>query len=587
MSEMAKTMTFVAVAAVALTAAYVSQPTITEMDVQSLRGENLTKGFNDPDAAKQMRIVRVNEDTATMREFEVAEEDNLWTIPSKDGYPADAEQQMALAGTSLMDLEILRVASNSAADHEQYGVVDPLSPKLGAGQKGVGTRVTMSDIHDEPLVDLIVGHEVKDAENQHYVREADRDAVYVVEIDPTKLSTNFEDWIEKDLLHINPWDIRQVEIKDYSAELVPVMTNQGLAVQIAWDPRAEMILGYDDKSGKWTAEQLREFNSSSEPYVDAPLSDDQELNTEKLDALKTALDDLRIVDVVRKPAGLSGDLKAGQDFLSNTEAKQDLRSRGFAAVTERRGSDDEIISSEGEVICTMNNGLEYVLRFGDLQVAEGGSGQQPLEGETDAAAAGPKQGVHRYLFVMARFNEAAVPKPDLQALPALPEDTPAAPDSSESASDGEAASAAGANDRLSDESAAESVTTADGEVATTDKVDQTESTEAPAGAAEDTSDKDTELARIIAERKQIEAENQQKLDQYQALLKQGRARVNELNARFSDWYYVVSNDEFQKIRLGRDDVIKKKDAAVAFPATGIGAPGQPFPGFPSIPGAGS
>jgi hypothetical protein len=72
MNEMAKTMAFVAVAAVALAAAYVSRPTISEVDIGSLVGNNLTKGFSDPDAAKRLKIARFNEDTATLREFEVA-----------------------------------------------------------------------------------------------------------------------------------------------------------------------------------------------------------------------------------------------------------------------------------------------------------------------------------------------------------------------------------------------------------------------------------------------------------------------------------------------------------------------------------
>ena len=47
---------------------------------------------------------------------------------------------------------------------------------------------------------------------------------------------------------------------------------------------------------------------------------DEELNTAKLDELKTALDDLKIVDVSRKPAGLSADLKAAADFTTKSEA---------------------------------------------------------------------------------------------------------------------------------------------------------------------------------------------------------------------------------------------------------------------------
>ena len=56
---------------------------------------------------------------------------------------------------------------------------------------------------------------------------------------------------------------------------------------------------------------------------------DEELNEETLNALKNALDDLKIVDVKRKPQGLSENLKAGEDFMNNREALQDLIVEGF------------------------------------------------------------------------------------------------------------------------------------------------------------------------------------------------------------------------------------------------------------------
>ena len=598
MTELSKTMVFVAVAIVSMIAALVTRPTSTELDVRSLVGENLTKKFSDPDAAKQLRIVRFNEDTATLREFEVAESDGLWTIPSKSGYPADAERQMAEAATCLMDREVLGVASENAADHEQFGVIDPLSPKLSAGQKGVGTRVVMADIRGEPLVDLIIGRKVKDSDTQRYVREAARDLVYVVEIDPEKLSTNFENWIEQDLLKINPWDLRQVDIKDYSASLEPVLTNQGLAIQVSWDPRAEMTLAYDDQQAQWTATRLREFQPDKKDYADFQLGDDEELNTEKLDGLKTALDDLRIVDVVRKPAGLSGDLKAGGDFLNNPEARQDLRSRGFAALPARNGRGQEIISTDGEVICTMRNGAEYVLRFGDLQLTDGESASGETasadgkDGESVSASkekAASKEGVHRYLFVMARFNEDAVAKPQLEKLPELPGDSKDVAgeieDSAGESITGDAASVGVEEVKPDDESASENA-----------DEDEGDSDGASASADGDQTQSDEALAKAIAERKRIEEENQRKLEEYQDTLKQGREAVQSLNARFGDWYYVVANDVFQKIRLGRDDVIQKKekkDAAAGESASAsgntsdFGAPGQQVPGLPPIPATGS
>lgn len=604
MSETAKTMTFLAVAAVALLAGWVSRPASVEVNVASRVGEDLTPSFTDPAEAKQLKIVEFNEDSATLREFEVAEQDGLWTIPSKNGYPADAERQMAEAATSLMDRKILEIASESAADHEQYGVIDPLSPKLEVGQKGVGTHVTISDLQDKPLVDVIIGREVKGTtNNQHYVREANRDIVYIVEVDPTKLSTNFENWIEKDLLKLNAWDIQDVAIKDYTATLDPVLTQGGIKIGVSWDPRSELKLAYSDTDGKWAAEELKVFDKDTKNYVDYKLADDEELNNEKLDSLKTALDDLTIVDVDRKPAGLSADLKAGVDFLDNPEAQKDLLSLGFATVGARDGSGGpELMSTQGEEIVTMKDGVEYVLRFGDLRLDTSGADSKKSDAEhpadataADKAKAGDKN-VQRYLFAMARFNEAAVKKPELAPLPPLPEEAPAEP--AKESPEAESASSlqpAGATTAAEAASAAETKAKPE----TTSEEPSAESEPAkPAAATADESAAEkpaveeapkhsAEYDRVLAERKRIETENKRKQDEYEALLKKGRQEVADLNLRFGDWYFVVSNDTFQKVRLGKDDVFKKKDAKAADKDTSAaGAPGTAVPGLPTLPGAG-
>ena len=76
--------------------------------------------------------------------------------------------------------------------------------------------------------------------------------------------------------------------------------------------------------------------------------------------------------------------------------------------------------------------------------------------------------------------------------------------------------------------------------------------------------------------------------EYEALTKKGQDAVKDLNLRFGDWYFVVNDDVFQKIRVGRDKVIKKKEAkgeGAASPAAR--APGGVIPGLPGgIPSAG-
>lgn len=610
MSENAKTMAFVGIGMAALVVALVARPSAARLNKEDLVGVNLTKKFTNPDDAKRIKIIKFNEDTATLREFEAGEgPGGLWTMPSKDGYPADAKQQMSQASMSLKDCNILFVQSEDRADHELYGVIEP-STALKPGQKGVGARVTLLDSNNDPLVDLIIGKERKESEGQYYVREVGRDVVYVIKIDPTKLSTQFEDWIEKDLLKLDAWDLSQIEVKDYSVELVAdVGPNGQLVPVIDWNRRADMTLAYNDKDAKWEALKLQSYDPKKKQYVDFTITEDEELNTTSLNDLKSALDDLKIVDVVRKPKGLSEDLKAGDDFLNNVEARRDLILRGFLATSDPSGQNMEFISSDGEVIATLKNGAEYVLRFGNLNTgAEGEQGKPAGEGKPEDKGSAHSD-VHRYLFVMARMNEAAVKQPELQTLPDLPPDAAAAADAKpEGEADAAAATDAAKQEPAAGEEkqktetdkpadAAAQTDTKDAATDTKDAVDKPENPkEESAEAGKEGSDKENkqkEVARIMAERKRIEDENQRKQAEYQDTLKAGHEKVKELNLRFGDWYFVVDNDVFNKLRLGREGVVKKKGAKeganqVSPPGGLPGAlPGGGIPGLPPIPGAGS
>jgi hypothetical protein len=620
MSENAKTITFLVVGLVAIALGLATAPSSAELDKNTLVGKNLTEKFSTPEIARRLRVVRFDEDTAKPREFEVAEQNGLWSIPSKDNYPADAAKQMAEAATSLIDRKILGVVSDSSGDHEQYGVIDPMTPKLEPGTKGVGTRVTMSDEGGKPIVDLIVGKAVRDADKQRYVRLAGQDVVYVIEIDPSKLSTNFEDWIEKDLLKLHSYDLQEVKIKDYSAELVPVMTQEGPRFRPTWDPHSEMTLKYADApEAKWSAEAIRVFDPKKGDYVDYKLAPDEELNDESLNALKSALEDLKIVDVVHKPQGLSNDLKAGADFMKNDQRLRQLASKGFTPAVTKEGGPLELVSSDGEVTATMKNGTKYVLRFGNLTTVEGGQekdekapaakdakpdakdAKDAKNAKTEKGDKGDK-GVHRYLFVMTEFDENSVKKPELKKLPDLPAGkTDAKPADAAKADKPKEGANAKAGEKPADAKKADADAKKDEAKKAEEAVKKDEKKDDAAkkseaakkdGAKKDDAKKDgpaadAEAEKIAAERKMIEAENQKKLDDYQAQLKKGRENVKDLNLRFGDWYFVVNDDVFRKIRLSKDKVVKKKekkaDAAAAPGAPGAAPAG--IPGLPQIPGA--
>ncbi|NBV47198.1 MAG: DUF4340 domain-containing protein, partial [Planctomycetia bacterium] len=137
---------------------------------------------------------------------------------------ADAKDQLAAAATELIERPVLDVVSDSPGDHETYGVIEPDPEKVKVGMTGVGQLVEIRDASGNKLARLIVGKEDKrpagagpsSGRSLRFVRRAGQDRVYRVELDTSKFTTKFDDWIEKDLLKISPWDVRRLTLDDSS-----------------------------------------------------------------------------------------------------------------------------------------------------------------------------------------------------------------------------------------------------------------------------------------------------------------------------------------------------------------------------------
>lgn len=540
-NENTKTLSFLAAAAAVLLIAWAARPTPPQTDPNSEVGKFIAPDFQDPLAAASMEIIDYDEETATAKHFKVAQVDGVWSLPSHYNYPADGEKQLANAAASLIDLEILLAIPVRPADRELYGVVDPTEASPGA--VGVGKRVTLADKSNKKLLELIIGKEVKGQQGLRYVRVPGRDVVYHVRINPNKLTTRFADWIEDDLLKLNAWDIQRIIIDDYTID-----ERTGERVQ-----KEVVRLRYDDAEAKWSLDDLAEG---------------EELDTSKLNDLKNAIDDLKIVDVRRKPSGLSRDLRTEEGIQLDQQALLSLASRGFYFL-----QDGYLHSNQGEVVVTMKDGVEYVLRFGEIArgtetaEAEGAAeGEEGTDGEESETA--PSSGPNRYLFVTAAFNPDVIPKPELEPLPEAPAEQS---NGAEAEGEGEAADGAAAteDENAGDDAAEETAGVESSDEASTDEADSLAADGAAASEDENAGDDDTaeEADSLAAERKRIEQENQRKQSEYEKKLEEGQQRVKELNDRFADWYYVISNDVFEKIHLSRSQVIA---AAEPGEATGEG-----------------
>ncbi len=489
MNENVKTMCFVGAAVAVLLVAWTTRPAPYAYNVDSEIGKEFFPKFSDPLTAASMEITEYDEKTATEKPFKVAKAGGIWSLPSKLNYPADAERQLAEAAVSIMGLKKLSIKDKDPGNHAMYGVVDP--SQISSGATGVGKRVTLRDASDKILAQFIIGNQVDKEKHPdlRYIRVPKQDVVYTVVVKSNRLTTKFEDWIEEDLLKLNSWDIREVDLHNYSIDEVNRRINEG----------EQLKLTYNDKDSKWSL---------------AGLAAGEELNTEKINAMKNSLDDLKIVDVERKPLGLSRELTQQEGIQLDMQGMLSLQRRGFFIV------DNQLLSNEGEITCRMKDGVQYVLRFGEIAAGteeaaekkdEPAAGDETASDETTGDATGDadstESGANRFIFVTAQFNPELIPPPELKPLPGDAAPQPAAAD-------------------------------------------------APAEAGEKAAEADQAKETTDAERKRIEEENKKAQEEYDKKIEEGKKRVDELNRRFADWYYVISDKVYRSIHLSRADMVK-------------------------------
>jgi hypothetical protein len=350
------TLAFLVVALAAAAAALWLEPKTSSRGVFNDQGEAFYPGFKDPLACKTLEVVAYDEATATARPFKVEFRNHRWVLPSHFNYPADARDRLAKTAAALMDLKKDIIRSDSVSDHATFGVIDPMDSKA-TSLTGRGKRVTLRDEKGTLLADFILGKPVEGKPGYRYVRLPGQKRTYAVKTDADP-SANFEDWIETDLLKLSASELRKITINSYS-----------INEELGQLDNAERLVLTKDKD-KWTLEGGRRPKAAA------------------IEALTTALDNLKIVGVQPKPAALTKDLKTQAGITLSLDAIMSLRQKGFF-VTQT----GQLLSNEGELIIETSKGLLYTLRFGEVAPGE------------PASTGDDKTRERRYLFITVSYSE--------------------------------------------------------------------------------------------------------------------------------------------------------------------------------------
>ena len=175
----------------------------------------------------------------------------------------------------------------------------------------------------------------------------------------------------------------------------------------------------------------------------------------------------------------------------------------------------DIYSANGELLVTLEDGVQYKLRFGNI------AGISPTESESEEV----ETGVNRYLLVTTQVDESQFPVPAMRPIPNSVEELKA----------------------------------------TLAKENSSENTEEKAADPDQELTEEEWQERLEAEQEIITKENRRMMDERKNLLAEAKRRADELNQRFTDWYYVIPEETYSMLRIKRDQILANANGAGPVP----------------------
>ncbi len=338
----------------------------------------------DTSAVRSISIARFDADRNGVDRIDLRRSGEKWIIPARKNFIATNAEQISRVVNSLNNCTVLENRSNAQQDHVDFSVVDPVEYASSTNRSSLGTKIVLEDRNKRELASLIVGSSLRNESSQqqlkHFVRIPGQPNVYVVEINPGVLSTDFTRWVNANLLGLsNQTPVNSIEINNYRIDPEQILTEDK-----NWEYQATL----DVKSKKY---KLMVPQPGSSTLVETEITPD---NIQQLNSLGAFLGNIRFTDVQRKTSAAAKILKkpAGQDDVSG--ALDSLQKFGFA----KTGFDDgfQFNAVGGEVLLRTDEGLVFSIFIGSL---------------VDSVNAGDLT-LNHYVMLYASVDESLLPAPE-------------------------------------------------------------------------------------------------------------------------------------------------------------------------------
>ncbi len=380
MNEWFKTLGFVASALVLLLlVALTGSPGDANSESFDDQGELFFEDLK-PEELRALEVTSYEEETATLRRFALSIEPDpesgkdIWVIATEGGYPVDQDDKLRQIAADVLNLRKDAIRSDLKSDHKDLGVIDP--DDSDGDLVGLGTKVRLfRGDGQEAMAEFIVGKPVPGRDDQRFVRVPGINRTYAVQLD-LDLTTVFGDWVDSRPFEINAAEARRLVLDD-----LRLVRGSSGRVGLAGEP---LTLRREDDTSDW---EVQDGRTDAEAGL--------ELVNTKVSSLVSGLANLEILGVDPKPAEATAELGVDMEAARSLSSEQQvtlqrsldrLQGAGFFLINTGQHPTPQLMSETSEVRIGNEQGVEYVLRFGNQTQVSVADNAKLSQDDSDADA---------------------------------------------------------------------------------------------------------------------------------------------------------------------------------------------------------
>ena len=366
-----------------------------EIDTTADRINTLLFEEYDYDKVRSIKLVSFDRDRNELESFELRRRGEKWIMPRHGNFVASAPEQISKAVDSLKDRTILELMTDQQQDHVEFGVVEPTEFQSTANRSSLGTRMVLEDRNGKEIASLIIGKSQKNdpSETKRFVRVPGQPQVYVIEFDQTAIATNFEDWVDPNLMNLATVN-NTTGFKPLAARIDSYRVDPAGIKNNVRDQKYRAVIGLKDRFEVKLIKAPKETSGVAITGASLEKVRATPRHTNQLMQLLQYLGNIQFFDVRRKDKDLASVLASPRK--SHPQEKfTELNRFGF----HRAGFEDGgyvFNSTGGQITVSTQEGIIMEMMIGKL---------------LDASETNSEQ-LSRYVIFQGRVNQELFPEPE-------------------------------------------------------------------------------------------------------------------------------------------------------------------------------